>query len=119
MLEKRESVTKGFEKSRNKKIILFKNKNTPNVFDSIRLKSRYLKKNNMLNEIIAFRISGIDQNENVVFSNKHIGSNIIPKEFNQKLNECIECKSIKVDAIMLKWFTGTYGLSISEIWNLK
>ncbi|WP_106793279.1 hypothetical protein [Aquimarina sp. Aq78] len=117
-LEEREKITSEFEKSDDIKIELFNIKLATNKLDSIQLNSNFLKRKNIKFKILAFKISGIDKNDKTLFSMKS-WNNKIPKEFRMKLNDCVECKSIKVNRITINWFTGTYTLNSSQIWNIK
>ncbi len=114
-LEEREKITAEFEKHSDVKIELF----NINQLDSIRLKSNFLKRKNITYKILGFRISGIDKNGKSLFSFKSSKNNIIPTEFNKKITNCSECKKIKVDLITINWFTGTYTLKNSELWEIK
>lgn len=111
-LEEREKITMGFEKSSDTKIKLFK-------IDSIQLKSDFLKNKNIDYKILGFRISGVDENGKSLFYLKSSTGNTIPKEFKNKLKKCLECHSIKVDLVTINWFTGTYTLKSSKMWNIK
>ncbi|MDY8135449.1 hypothetical protein [Aquimarina sp. 2201CG5-10] len=116
--EEREKITSEFEKSDDIKIELFNIKLATNKLDSIQLNSNFLKRKNIKFKILAFKISGIDKNDKTLFSMK-FWNNKIPEEFRMKLNDCAECKSIKVNEITINWFTGTYTLNSSQIWNIK
>ena len=114
-LEEREKITAEFEKRSDVEIEFF----NINQLDSLQLKSDFLKRKTIIYKILGFRISGIDKNGKSLFSFKSTKNNIIPIEFNEKIANCLECKNVKVDLITINWFTGTYTLKSSEVWNIK
>ncbi len=117
-LEERDKITSEFKKTSDIAIELVNINSIPLQLDSILLKSNFLNDNNIEYRILAFKISGVDKDGKVVFFLKS-WSNKIPQNFVEKLNECNECKSIKVDAITINWFTGTYTLNSNQLWNIK
>lgn len=118
-LEEREKITAEFKKLSDTKIKLFKNSLIPKQLDSIQLKSDFLNSRRINYKIIGFRILAIDKNEEVVFSFNSIKNNIIPKEFNKKINECLGCEKVKVDLVTINWYTGTYTIKTNESWNIN
>ncbi|WP_299125982.1 hypothetical protein [uncultured Tenacibaculum sp.] len=117
--EEREKINEGFKKSSDAKIILFKNSLIPKQLDSIQLKSDFLNSRRINYKIIGFRILAIDKNEEVVFSFSSRKNNIISKEFNKKINECLGCEKVKVDLVTINWFTGTYTIRTNQSWNIN
>ena len=117
--EEREKINEEFKKSSDAKIILFKNSLIPKQLDSIQLKSDFLNSRRINYKIIGFRILAIDKNEEVVFSFSSRKNNIISKEFNKKINECLGCEKVKVDLVTINWFTGTYTIGTNQSWNIN
>ncbi len=118
-LEEREKITAEFERRSDTEIELFNMNSSSKLLDSIQIKSNFLKRNNIDYKILGFRISAIDENGKKIFSFKSSKSNLIPNEFNEKIADCEECKSVKIDLITINWFTGTYTIKNSKMWNIK
>ncbi|MFI1770254.1 hypothetical protein, partial [Thalassobellus citreus] len=118
-LEEREKITAEFEKRTDTQIELFNINSSSKLLDSIQLKSEFLKKKNIDYKILGFRISVIDKNGEKLFSFKSSKNNLISTEFSEKIANCEECKNVKVDLITINWFTGTYTLKNSKMWNIK
>ncbi|WP_053990053.1 hypothetical protein [Mangrovimonas sp. TPBH4] len=118
-LEEREKITAEFEKLSDTKIELYNINSFPQKLDSIQLKSDFLKSKNIDYKILGFRISGVNENGEMVLFFKSSKGNIIPTDFKDKISSCSECKSVKVDRITINWFTGTYTLKTSQTWSIK
>ena len=118
-LQEREEITREFENRSDTEIRLFNINTSSKSLDSIQLKSNFLKRKNIDYEVLGFRISGIDKNNKVLFSFKSSKGNLVSSEFNRKMSNCEECRSVKIDLITINWFNGTYTLINSKIWNIK
>lgn len=118
-LEEREKIIAEFEKRSDTEIELFNINSNTKRLDSIQLKSEFLKSKNIDYKILGFRISGIDKNGKSIFYFKSSKGNIIPTEFNEKISNCSECQSVKVDLITINLFTGTYTIKNGQIWDIK
>lgn len=117
-LELREKITQEFKEAPVPKIELFNISSISTNFDSIQLKSEYLAQNKINIQILSFVILGIDAEGKSKFKLTSRG-NIIPKDFKEKFDACRECKSVKIEQVTIKWFTGTYTVLINEIWEIK
>lgn len=115
-IELRESITKGFDNAPVPNILLFNEIESKVQFDSIAIQSKYLDSLNLEKRIIGFKITGLS--DTVIFTEKITGY-VFPESIKEKIKNCNECKSIKVDQITIRWFTGTYGIRTSKTWKIK